>query len=256
MGDTLLILDQPEVQEQLRLSRASLEQVEATAGLAQSTLTRWRTLSASGVVTPQEFDERQAAANVADANVRVSRANIAALSEVLLLTLVQTDTLRVMLSVPQTAASQVRVGQRAAVVIAGAGDAAVDGRVARTARAINPATRTLLTEVHLPNRDRRLLPGTFATVRLSVPTAGGGLRIPAIALIIRAEGPDVAQVVDGRVTLLPVVLGRDFGTSIELVDGIAEGADRVVNSGEQLVTGALVKAVRRAGPPATPAPQS
>ena len=57
-------------------------------------------------------------------------------------------------------------------------------------------------------------------------------------------------------TLVPVVLGRDFGTSIEVVDGIAEGADLVVNPGEQLVTGALVKAVRRAGPPATPAPQS
>jgi RND family efflux transporter MFP subunit len=278
-GDTLVLLDMPDVTEQLRQARASLEQVEATATLARSTLARWRTMREKDVVTPQEFDERQAASNVAEANVRVARANVANLSEVLrfgaltapfsgvvtsrtidlgalvsagavtgnrpLLTLVQTDTLRVMLNVPQSAASKIAVGQRADVSVRELGDSAFRGRVALTSRAIDATNRTLLTEVRVNNAGRRLMPGMFATVKLALPASGSSLRIPAIALIVRADGTQVARVSDGKVGLVSVTLGRDFGTTLEVLDGVKEGDALIVNPSELLTDGMVVKSVAR-----------
>ncbi len=285
-GDTLALLDMPDVAEQLRQARASLEQVEASATLARSTLARWRTMREKEVVTPQEFDERQAAANVAEANVRVARANVANLSEVLrfgaltapfsgvvtsrtidlgalvsagavtgnrpLLTLVQIDTLRVMLNVPQSAASQITVGQRADIAVRELGDSAFRGRVALTSRAIDATNRTLLTEVRVNNAGRRLMPGMFATVKLAIPAAGGGLRIPAIALIVRADGTQVARVVDGKVSMVPITLGRDYGTTLEVLSGVREGDALIVNPSEMLSDGMTVKSVARAKKTAKP----
>lgn len=278
-GDTLALLDMPDVAEQLGQARASLEQAEATATLTRATLTRWRTLREQGVVTPQEFDERQAAANVAEATVRSARANVATLSAVLrfgaltapfsglvtsrsidrgalvsagavagnrpLLTLVQIDTLRVMLNVPQSAAAHVAVGQVARVAVRELGDSTFRGRVALTSRALDVSSRTLLTEVRVENRGRRLMPGMFATVNLALPATGGGLRIPAIALIIRADGTQVARVVDGKVSLVSVMLGRDFGTTLEVLSGVREGDSLIVNPSELLSDGMLVKSVAR-----------
>ncbi|MFN8801691.1 MAG: efflux RND transporter periplasmic adaptor subunit [Gemmatimonas sp.] len=278
-GDTLLVLDMPEVREQARQAAAVVEQAEAGAALAATTLKRWQSLAQQGVVTPQELDERQAQANVADAALRGARANVASLREVLrfgavlapfagvvsartvdlgalvvagaaaaarpLLTLIQTDTLRVMLQVPQSAASRVRAGLPVRVMVRETGDSAITGVVARTAGAIDPATRTLLTEVHVINRTRRLLPGMFAQVAFIVPVGAPTLRIPAIALIVRGEGTLVARVQDNVVQLVPVTLGRDFGTSVEVLDGVAAGDALVVNPVESLSDGLRVRAIAR-----------
>jgi RND family efflux transporter MFP subunit len=278
-GDTLLVLDMPEVREQARQAAAVVEQAEAGAALAATTLKRWQSLAQQGVVTPQELDERQAQANVADAALRGARANVASLREVLrfgavlapfagvvsartvdlgalvvagaaaaarpLLTLIQTDTLRVMMQVPQSAASRVRAGLPVRVMVRETGDSAIAGVVARTAGAIDPATRTLLTEVHVINRTRRLLPGMFAQVAFIVPVGAPTLRIPAIALIVRGEGTMVARVQDNVVQLVPVTLGRDFGTSVEVLDGVAAGDALVVNPVESLSDGLRVRAIAR-----------
>jgi RND family efflux transporter MFP subunit len=232
-------------------------------------------------VTPQELDERQAQANVTEANLRAARANVANLREVLrfgavlapfsgvvtsrtvdlgalvvagaaaaarpLLTLVQTDTVRVMLNVPQSAAARVRTGMSARVLVRDAGDASVAGTVVRTAGAIDPVTRTLLTELHIPNRARTLLPGMYAQVQFTVPSTGASLRIPAIALIVRGEGTLVARVENDTVQLVPVTLGRDFGTSVEVLDGVKAGDALVVNPPESLSDGLRVRAVARGG---------
>lgn len=280
-GDTLLVLDMPEVREQALQAAAVVEQTEASAALARATLKRWQQLAQQGVVTPQELDERQAQANVTEANLRAARANVANLREVLrfgallapfsgvvssrnvdlgalvvagaattarpLLTLVQTDTLRVMLNIPQSAAARVRAGMPARVLVRDAGDSAVTGKVVRTAGAIEPVTRTLLTELHVPNRSRKLLPGMYAQVQFSVPSTGASLRIPAIALIVRAEGTLVARVENDVVQLVPVTLGRDFGTSVEVLDGVKAGDALVVNPPESLSDGLRVRAVARGG---------
>ena len=280
-GDTLLVLDMPEVREQALQAAAVVEQTEASAALARTSLKRWQQLAQQGVVTPQELDERQAQANVTEANLRAAKANVANLREVLrfgavlapfsgvvtsrtvdlgalvvagaaaaarpLLTLVQTDTVRVMLNVPQSAAARVRTGMRARVLVRDAGDASVAGTVVRTAGAIDPVTRTLLTELHIPNRARTLLPGMYAQVQFTVPSTGVSLRIPAIALIVRGEGTLVARVENDTVQLVPVTLGRDFGTSLEVLDGVKAGDALVVNPPESLNDGLRVRAVARGG---------
>jgi len=280
-GDTLLVLDMPEVREQAQQAAAVVDQTEASAALARATLTRWRSLAQQGVVTPQELDERQAQANVTEANLRAAKANVANLREVLrfgallapfsgvvtartvdlgtlvvagaaatarpLLTLVQTDTLRVTLQVPQSAAMRVRPGMTARVLVREAGDSAFVGKVVRTAGAIEPTTRTLLTEVHVPNRARKLLPGMYAQVQFTVPSTGASLRIPAIALIVRGDGTQVARVKDNAVELVPVTLGRDFGTTLEVLDGVQAGDALVVNPPESLADGLRVRAVARGG---------
>ncbi len=280
-GDTLLLLDMPEVREQAVQAAAVVEQTEASAALARATLKRWQQLAQQGVVTPQELDERQAQANVTEANLRAARANVANVREVLrfgaltapfsgvvtsrnvdlgalvvagaaatarpLLTLVQTDTLRVMLNVPQSAAARVRPGMPARVLVRDAGDSAVTGTVVRTAGAIDPTTRTLLTELHVPNRSRKLLPGMYAQVQFTVPSTGVSLRIPAIALIVRGDGTQVARVKDNAVELVPVTLGRDFGTTLEVLDGVQAGDALIVNPPESLSDGLRVRAVARGG---------
>ena len=280
-GDTLLVLDMPEVREQALQASAVVEQTEASAALARTSLKRWQQLAQQGVVTPQELDERQAQANVTEANLRAAKANVANLREVLrfgavlapfsgvvtsrtvdlgalvvagaaaaarpLLTLVQTDTVRVMLNVPQSAAARVRTGMRARVLVRDAGDSAASGIVVRTAGAIDPVTRTLLTELHIPNRARTLLPGMYAQVQFTVPSTGASLRIPAIALIVRGEGTLVARVENDTVQLVPVTLGRDFGTSLEVLDGVKAGDALVVNPPESLSDGLRVRAVARGG---------
>ena len=278
-GDTLLVLDMPEVREQARQLTALREQAEASATLTRATLNRWKQLAEQGVVTPQELDERQAQFNVAEANVRAARANLANVREVLrfgalvapfsgvvttravdrgslvmagaaatarpLLTLVQTDTLRVMLQIPQNAAPRVRSGMTADVLVRELGDSLFRGTVVRTAGAIDQTTRTLLTEVHVPNRERALLPGMYAQVSIKVPSTGASLRIPAIALIVRAEGTLVARVEHGIVHLAPVTLGRDFGTSVEALEGVKAGDALVVNPAESIADGMKVRAIAR-----------
>lgn len=278
-GDTLAVLDLPDIAEQLRQARASAEQVEATAALARSTLTRWRSMRESKAVTPQEVDEKEAAVNVADAAVRVARASVANLMEVArfgaliapfagvitsrsidqgalvssgavtgnrpLMTLVQLDTVRAMLNVPQSAAMHVHVGQTATLLAHDLGNAAFTGRITLTASAIDPVTRTLLVELQVPNSDRRLLPGMYAHVSLRVAATGTGLRVPATALIIRADGPQVAAVDKGKAHLIKIVLGRDFGTTLEVLKGVTEGMALIVNPSEQLSDGASVNAIAR-----------
>jgi RND family efflux transporter MFP subunit len=284
-GETLAVLDMPEVREQAAQGAAVLEQAEANAALARTALARWQQLAAQGVVAPQELDERTAAAGVAEANARAARANLASLRELLrfgaltapyagivtartidlgslvtagtaagarpLLTVVQLDTIRVMVQVPQGAAARVRVGMRTRIIARDLGaNAEFQGTVARTAGAMDPATRTLLTEIRVANPARRLVPGMFAAVQLNVPGAGATVRLPAIALIVRGEGTLAARVVHDTVRLVPITLGRDFGTTVEVLEGLAAGDAVVVNPAESLEDGQVVRAIAR-GKPAT-----
>lgn len=288
-GDTLVVLDQPELLEQLRQAEAVVAQTEASAALARTSLTRWTQLAGQGVVTPQELDERQATANVTEANVRAARANLANLREQQrfgaltapfngvvtarsidlgslvvagaaatarpLLTLVQTDTVRVMLQVPQSAAPRLRVGLATRVLIRDVGDSAFVGRVVRTAGAIDPSSRTLLVEVQVPNERRQLLPGMFAQVQLAIPAGSPALRIPAIALIVRGDGTQVARVEGDSIALVPITVTRDFGTTLEVSGALEAGDQLVVNPAESLTSGQRVRATVRGGaaPSATPA---
>jgi multidrug efflux pump subunit AcrA (membrane-fusion protein) len=116
--------------------------------------------------------------------------------------------------------------------------------VARTAEAIDMATRTLLTEVDVPNKKRRLLPGSFGEVHFSVDSDANKVTVPINAMLFRAEGARVAVVgADGKVQLRPVSIGRDYGATLEILDGLSVDEQLIVNPSDSLEDGQQVRVV-------------
>ncbi len=263
-GELLADLDTPEVDQELSQAQAARQQMVAALDLAHTSADRWRELRRTDSVSQQELDQRtsdyaQAQANMAaaDANVRrlqelesfkhvyapfagvltkrnvdigalVNAGNGGSGKELFNLALI--DPLRVYVSVPEADAPSIRVGMRAWIGLAEYPASRFGGTVVRTANAIDQNTRTLLTEVDVPNKAGRLLPGAYAQVHFNVPVNGRRLSVPSSAMLFRSEGPSVAVVGPGdRVQLRPIVIGRDFGTSLEILQGI-RATDRVIQN--------------------------
>lgn len=263
-GDLLADLDTPEVDQELSQAVAARRQIAAALDLARTSADRWRDLRKTDSVSQQELDQRvsdfsqsQANLSAADANVRrleqlesfkhvyapfagiLTRRNvdIGALvnagnggSGKELFYLAQIDPLRVYVSVPEADAPAMRTGLTASIGVAEFPAARFAGTVVRTANAIDQTTRTLLTEVDVPNKAGRLLPGAYSQVHFRVPVGGRRLSVPSSAMLFRSEGPRIAVVGPGeRVQLRPIVIGRDFGTSLEILQGV-QPADRVIQN--------------------------
>jgi RND family efflux transporter MFP subunit len=159
----------------------------------------------------------------------------------LLYRVAQADRLRIYLNVPQADSGSVRVGQQATLVVPDLGGRKFSGRVTRTANALDPASRTLLTEIQVDNANFALLPGMYAEVDLAVPRASPPMIIPADTLVVRGNGPQVAVVDhDGKVHFQLIHLGRDMGTTIEVLDGVEVGQLLAVNPGDTVREGAKV----------------
>jgi RND family efflux transporter MFP subunit len=153
----------------------------------------------------------------------------------LLFRIAQTGTLRTYVNVPQSYADSVHRGDPAVLTVSNLPGQRFAGTVARTADALDPASRTLLAEVHVPNREGRLLPGMYAQVALTTSRIDSPLLIPSDALVLRSEGPQVA-VVDRnhRVHLTNIKTGRDYGDRLEVNSGIRDGDSIVANPGDVL----------------------
>ncbi len=162
----------------------------------------------------------------------------------LLFRVAQTDTLRTFVNVPQANASSVRAGQPARVSVSSLPGKQFSGTVARTANALDPASRTLLVEVEVPNASGALLPGMYAEVDLSSARTNPPLLIPGDALIARAEGTQVAVVrSDHTVHLQKIVIGRDLGAQLEVLGGIQAGETIIANPGDAAREGVKVEPV-------------
>ena len=243
--------------------------------LAKISADRWANLRKSDSVSQQEADQQasgyqQALANLAaaDANVRrleqlesfknvyapfsgvLTRRNVdpgalinsgAGATGKELFDIARVDPLRVYVSVPQAYAPSMKVGVKATVTLQEFPGQKFLGIVARTADAIDPATRTLNTEVDVPNKDGKLLPGSFGQVHFATGTSVPRITIPVNAMLFRAEGPQAAVVdKDGKVHLRPISIGRDFGTTIEILTGI-DASDRIIiNPSDSLEEGQQV----------------
>jgi RND family efflux transporter MFP subunit len=156
----------------------------------------------------------------------------------------QTDTLRTYVNVPQTQSSAIRIGQSAQLRVSNLPGRTFMGRVARTANALDPNTRTLLVEVQVPNPDGALLPGMYADVDLSSTRPDPPLLVPSIALISRGDGPRVAVVMaDHTVHLQPIQVGRDYGDRLEVASGLKEGDLVIPNPGDAAMEGLKVEPV-------------
>ena len=155
------------------------------------------------------------------------------------------DALRVFVNVPQAYAGNVTPGLPARVSVRGRLMHPVAGRVSRTAKALDPVNRTLLTEVDIPNASHDLFPGMFVYVGFAIRPAGSRWRVPATAVVIDAQGTRVATVgADGKVHFLPVVLGRDFGNSIDIQAGLTGGEAIVQQPTVSLKEGQAVNAIK------------
>lgn len=277
-GELLAEIESPEIDQQLSQAMAAREQTAASLALARSTVDRWEALRKKDVVAQQELDEKRSAFAQAQANVAAADANVERLRQLEgfkrvvapfagiitrrnvdvgdlieggsgrpLFILTQSDPLRVYVNVPQAYAHLVKPGQKVAVTQAELRGRVFDGKVERTAAAIDTATRTMQIEISLPNRDGALLPGAY--VQASLPLAASrDLVIPTNALIFRAEGIQVAAV-DGasRVKLVGVKLGRNFGNTVEVLDGLKGGEQLVLNPPDSMTDGDPVTVVPNKG---------
>lgn len=156
----------------------------------------------------------------------------------------QIDELRVFVNVPQPYAPNVKKGLPVRVSVRGHQMQPVTGTVARTANALDPVTRTLLTEVDIPNASHDLFPGMFVYVGFAIGPSGSRWRVPATAVIINAQGTRVATVAaGGKVHFQPVVLGRDFGSSMDIQSGLTGGEAIVKQPTVSLQEGQVVKPI-------------
>jgi len=292
-GELLAKIDAPEVDQELNQMRAARQQTLAQMELAKISADRWENLRKSDSVSAQEADQqasgyKQAQANLAaaDANVRrleqlegfkdvyapfsgvLTRRNVdpgalinagAGVAGRELFDIARVDPLRVFTSVPQAYAPSIRVGSQTVVTLQEFPGQKFVGKVARTAEAIDPATRTLLTEVDVPNKDGRLLPGSFGEVHFAVGTNVNKVTVPVNAMLFRAEGPQVAVVgPDNKVQLRRISIGRDYGTTLEILGGVSATDRIVINPADSLEDGQPVNAVQptqNQQTPGQPAPQ-
>ena len=151
----------------------------------------------------------------------------------LLFRIAQTNTLRTYLNVPQNFANSVKPGQEAILTVSNLPGRKFKGKVARTTNSLDPASRTLLVEVQLPNANNELMPGMYADVELSSIKADPPLVVPSEALIVRADGTQVAVVrPDKTVHLQKITAGRDYGDRLEVLTGLDEGDTLIANPGD------------------------
>jgi RND family efflux transporter MFP subunit len=274
-GQTLAIIESPEVDRELNQARASLEQAQANLELARVTAERWKTLGLQNAVAKQDIDQKNADYEARQADVAAAKANVERLEQLKgfetvaapfdgvistrnvdigtlinagsgpeLFHLSQSDTLRAYLDVPQRYVPDIRVGVPVDVEIAEFPQERFPGKVARFAGAMDAASRTLQVEVEIPNHDGRLFAGMFCEVRLHLTAANPPVLIPSNDAIIRSAGTLVAVVTDrNTIHLQAVKLGRDFGAQIEVLDGLPENARIVENPTDTLSEGQAVEPV-------------
>jgi membrane fusion protein (multidrug efflux system) len=281
-GDLLAEIDTPEVDQQLAQMRADLTTAQANLGLAGTTTARYQDLLKSDSVSKQDADNasgnyeaRQAMVQSAEANVKrleelesfkrvyapfsgvITQRNVdagnlinagnggSATKE--MFDLAQIDPLRVFVSVPQSYGPSIHVGMKACLELSEYTGRNFCGQVARTANAIDPGTRTLLTEVDVPNPSGTLLPGAYAQVNFNAKLSGLRLTLPINALLFRPEGTMAAVVgPDGRLNLKKLVIGRDFGASVEVLQGITPEENIVINPPDALEQGEQVNVTAQA----------
>src|SRR5437016_4194210 len=288
-GELLADIDTPEVDQQLSQARAELNTAQANANLSRITATRYQELIKTDGVSKQEVDNAVGDLEAKVANVRSSEANVRRLEELesfkhiyapfsgvitrrsvdtgtlinagnggasqQLFSLAQTDPIRVYVSVPEAYAPSIRAGLGAFLELTQYPGQKFEGKVVRTAEAIDTSTRTLLTEVDVPNHNGALLPGGYAQVHLEVKVSGARLQVPVNALLFRSEGLR-AVVVDAnhKIHLRQITVGRDYGTNLEVLQGLDPKDWIVLSPEDSLQEGQDVRVKEIAMNTAAPAP--
>lgn len=272
-GELLAEIDTPEVDQELSQSRAARQQVAAQLDLAKISADRWQNLRKTDSVSQQEADTQTSAYQQGLANLAASDANVRRLEQmesfkrvyapfsgvlvkrnvdpgalinagaggVELFILAKVDPLRVYTNVPQAYSPAIKNGMPAYVTLSEKPGQKFRGTVTRTADAIDPATRTLLTEVDVPNKDGQLLRGSFGEVHFAPKINSEKVTVPVNAMLFRQEGARVAVVgADNKVQLRPITIGRDYGSTLEVLGGVSLEDRVIINPPDSLEDGQQV----------------
>jgi RND family efflux transporter MFP subunit len=289
-GETLAVIDTPELDQQLIQARANLESAQADMRLARTTADRWVRLLAQDAVSKQETDEKTGDLAVKAAHVNSARAEVdrllalkgfarivapfdgvvtarktdigalinagsGASATTELFDVAKVDRLRLYVNVPQSESAGLRPGLAASLTVPERPGQSFPATLATTADAVSDRSGTLLVELMVDNADGRLKAGDYAEVRFDTAglPASGTLLVPSSALLFRKTGMEAAVVGDDdHVRLRPVKVGRDLGSSIEIQGGLTL-ADRIVdNPPDSLADGQLVRVLRPKAPPRGP----
>lgn len=273
-NELLVELDAPEIDQALAAARAARAQAVANLEIARTTFERWQALVARKTVSAHELDERHATFEAREADLLAADAEVRRLTELdgfkrvlspfagtvtrrnvengalidagskdaqEMYRVAETTRLRIRVGVPQANLRSITRGLPADVLVAEFPGRRFSGKVVRHAGAIDPTTRTLLTEIELPNDDGQLLPGLYAQVSMQLPFEPGTLLVPTNAIKVDAKGAHIATVDEQQlVEILPVTLGRNLGTQIEVLHGLPANAAVILNPTDLLQNGMKV----------------
>ena len=274
-GQLLAEIETPEVDRELDQARADLATAEANLDLSQTTADRYQSLLKSDSVAKQDVEDRVGDLHAKKAIVDSATYNVRRLEELQhfqkvyapfegvitarnidigalinagsnapgkeLFDMAATHKLRVYVNVPQAYSRNVAPGAHADLTQAEFPGRRFNGTIVRSADAIDPASRTLLTEVDVDNPTGELLPGAFLSVHLKLSSRSGAVTVPVNSLIFRSQGMQVAVVRDGKAELVPVTIGRDYGSEVEVVSGVTARDEIIENPSDSLTSGTEVR---------------
>ena len=274
-GQELAEIETPELDQELNQATAVLAQANANLEIARISAERWQNLRKSDSVSQQDTDVRVATWHARQADVQAAEANVQRLKEMAnfkklaapfpgiitvrtmdagtlitagssreIFRLARTDPLRVYVSLPQAYSQIVKTNDEAVLTFSELPGQYFTGRVDRTAGAIDPVSRTLLTEILVSNHDGKLFPGAHAMVRVNLAAGPEPpVIVPVNTLLFRNEQGVQAGVVDdnGIVRLATVTVGRDYGTTVEIVHGLSQTDNVILNPSDSLEPGIKVR---------------
>jgi RND family efflux transporter MFP subunit len=282
-GQLLAVIDSPEVDQQLQQGQADLATAQANLQIAKTTADRYEELLKTNSVSRQDRDNFVADEQAKQTTVHSAEANVKRLQDLQsferitapfdgvitarntdegqlinagnpgatpgsgreLFHMASIDTLRVFINVPQIYSRDAKPSTVAELTLTQYPGRKFQGKLVRNANAIDQATRTLLVEVDVNNRTGELLPGSYAEVHLKLDASSPTVVLPVSALIFRAEGLQVATLQGSdHAHLVPIVMGRDFGTQVEVVSGLAVGQHVVDSPPDSLVDNEQIRVIQ------------
>ncbi len=281
-GQILALIESPEVDQEVDQARSQLATAEANLHIAQITAERWEKLLAKNAVSRQEADQNESNLKASESNLAAAKANLGRLLQLQefekvyapfngvitqrnidigsliqagndnlpqaqLFHLDAIDTLRLYVPVPEVYVSDIHHGDRVEVTTDEYPNEKFYGTIVRNSDAINMQTRTLNVEVDVSNRDHKLLPGQYAFVHFMIPPAKSSMMLPSNTLLFRTHGLRVGVVRDGRVHLTPIVIGRDYGATVEVTSGLQPQDQVILNPPDSLAEGERVRIVQGSG---------
>ncbi len=276
-GQTLAVLATPDLDQQLAQARQQVATDAANTELTRITAERWMELEKKKVVSLQDGDEKEAAYQASKATLKAAQANLDRLvalqgfknvtapfqgritarqidvgslvsegsgsAGTALFTLAKTNPLNIFVNVPQTNAPSIKVGENVKLLVDEYASRDFQAKIVRTAGALDPASRTLSTEIEIPNEDGALYAGMYARVKFSLEASNPAIFIPAETFVFNNEGSRVATVTqDGKVHWQIIQIGRDFGKTMEVLSGLQDGERVIVNPTDDLTEGLAVQA--------------